>query len=133
MHKFTVADKIWNRACEGGGDFPLGGDRALADLLLFHGLAMNGGVLHATECLSSDQLNQAKNGYRYFGYELISDLLVEAEEAARNSQDLDDLDVDFDARYAARIPDDETLVRSFENHLGANDQAYAPYVERLDT
>ena len=34
------ADKVWNRAAmQGGGDSPGPGDRALASLLLLHGLA----------------------------------------------------------------------------------------------
>ena len=47
----TSADRVWNRAAlEGGGASPGPGDRALASLLLVHGLVINGGVHHATLC-----------------------------------------------------------------------------------
>jgi hypothetical protein len=45
-----LADHVWNRAAlDGGGPKPRDGDRALADLLLAHGLIMNGGLGHALE------------------------------------------------------------------------------------
>lgn len=47
------SDRIWNRAAlENGGREPRAGDRSLAALLAFHGLAMNGGVSHATHVVS---------------------------------------------------------------------------------
>ena len=49
----TPVDIIWNRAWKGVGPNACSGDRALAALLKAHGLAMNGGVLHAVECLKS--------------------------------------------------------------------------------
>ena len=57
------ADRIWNRACFGKPDgSALRGDRALAALLLFHKLAMNGGLLHPFECLLPRELAVRKIG-----------------------------------------------------------------------
>lgn len=130
MHELTDADEIWNRACEGGGDSPRAGDRALAALLLFHGPAMNGGVLHAVECLSPDQLTAALAGYRYFGFESVAALIGEDEKAIQLEQDLDTLEAVFDKQYWAQIPDDGVLVKSFESHLRENPHEYSPLVRK---
>ena len=51
--QLSLADQIWNRAAlESGGPAAREGDRALAALLLAHGMVMNGGVGHALEVLS---------------------------------------------------------------------------------
>ena len=48
--KMNKATQIWNRAlADYGLAGPALGDRALAAMLLAHGLVMNGGVLHAVE------------------------------------------------------------------------------------
>jgi hypothetical protein len=63
----TEANRVWNRAAlEEGGRAPREGDRALAALLLAHGMVMNGGVQHATEALSADEMAAAAAGFRYF-------------------------------------------------------------------
>ena len=130
MHEITDADELWNRACEGGGDSPRAGDRALAALLLFHSPAMNGGVLHAVECLSPDQLVAALDGYRHFGFESVAVLIGEAEKAIQLEQDLDTLEAVFDKQYWAQIPDDGVLVKGFERHLRENPQEYSPLVRK---
>ena len=58
---------IWNRAVlDAGGSTPGLGDTALAGLMLFHGLAMNGGIEHALEILSPAEFDAAIAGFRYF-------------------------------------------------------------------
>lgn len=47
--RLSMRDLVWNRACLGSEDSLKVGDVALAALLAFHGLAMNGGVLHETD------------------------------------------------------------------------------------
>ena len=59
------ADRIWNRATQGGGDEPREGDAALSAALAFHGLAMNGGVLHAFDVLSPEELGRARDGFAW--------------------------------------------------------------------
>lgn len=129
MYELTTANKIWNRACEGGGDSPCAGDRALAALLLFHGPAMNGGVLHAVECLSSPELAAAQAGYRYFGYEAIANLIRFTEEAIRVLQDLEALEGSADQQYWALVPDDAVLVEGFERHQKAFPFEYSPVTD----
>jgi len=48
----SIEDRIWNRACiRDVGDSSRDGDFALAELVTFHGLVMNGRVQHAIEGL----------------------------------------------------------------------------------
>lgn len=127
MAEPTPADVIWNRACmEDGGEAPRVGDRALAALLLAHGLAMNGGVLHAAEMLSDEELAAAVAGYRFFGLEAIAALLCEARGLLGQEAELDEQESMLDQRYAAVIPDDELLVQQFREHWAAHPEDYAP-------
>ncbi len=125
MYELTNRDKIWNRACEGGGHSPRAGDMALASTLLFHGPAMNGGVLHAIECLTSEQLIAAKAGYIYFGFDAIAALIASAERAIREGEDLEDLEATLDQQYWAAIPDDGVLAKSFEYHQSQHPFEYS--------
>ena len=128
MHELTIADRVWNRACQGGGGSPRAGDSALSALLLFHGAAMNGGVLHAVGCLSPEELTAAQLGYNYFGISGIAALIGSAQEAIRQERDLDDLEPKFDQDYWAAVPDDGTLVNAFTAHFNANAAEFSPLV-----
>src|SRR5450830_1408470 len=101
----SLADRIWNRACQGGGADPKAGDSALAGLLAFHGVAMNGGVLHACECLSPTQLREAIVGFRFFGYAEIADLVERAEQLRSEAKDVDTLEDTLNQGYWRFIPD----------------------------
>ena len=127
------ADAIWNRAC---GTFDIGpatppGDAALAALLLCHGMAMNGGLVHACEGLEADQLSRAVAGYRFFGLDAAADSLAEiARRAAELEADdpaADDLEDEANRRYDEALPEwDETIDRAFRSHLRDHAEAYAP-------
>ena len=108
------ADLIWNRACEGGGPNPCNGDRALAAILKAHGLAMNGGVLHAVQCLSASELAEAESGYCFFGFSAVADLLSRARKIWEADRDLESYEVQLDHDYAALIPADSSLCERFE-------------------
>ncbi|WP_310445914.1 hypothetical protein [Thiobacillus sp.] len=126
MYELTNRDKIWNRACEGGGHSPRAGDIALASMLLLHSVAMNGGVLHSIECLTSEQLAAAKAGYKFFGFNEIVALIASAERAIREGKDLEDLEATLDQRYWMVIPDDDVLTKSFEYHQSQHPFEYSP-------
>jgi hypothetical protein len=126
MYELTEADMIWNRAC---GDDPLRflpGDRALADLLRAHGLAMNGGVLHAVECLSAEQLTDAEAGYRFYGLAEVAYLLSRARNLFEAGDDLEEHELQLDRQFAALIPSDSSLVECFEKRLQAKPADFAP-------
>jgi hypothetical protein len=126
MNKSNTAGKIWDRACFGGGESPRSGDIALATLLLFHGLAMNGGVLHAVECLSPEQLIAAKEGYKYFWFESVSELISSAQEVIEKKLDLDSHEATMNQKYRHMIPNDDVLIDSFERHQQQHPLEYSP-------
>ncbi len=126
MYELTDADRIWNRAC---GDDPLRalpGDRALRDMLRAHGLAMNGGVLHAVECLSACELADAEAGYRYYGFEEVASLMSHAVTIVDAGIDLESHEPQLDRKYAALIPSDSSLVERFEERLKSHPSEFAP-------
>ena len=110
----TSADFIWNRACEGGGPSPSNGDRALAALIGAHSLVMNGGVLHAVECLSTSDLADAEDGFRFFNLAAVADLLVRAREIFEAQEEMESYELKLDHDYATLIPDDSSLLERFE-------------------
>ena len=101
------------------------GDIALATLLVFHGPAMNGGVLHAVECLSAEKLAAACAGFRYFGIPLVAALLEEAHRAIADNRDLEGLEQDYNERYW-RDATAVALQRAFERDYAARPEHYAP-------
>ena len=110
MYELTTAAMIWNRAC---GDDPLRalpGDRALADVLYAHGLAMNGGVLYAVECMTVEEQCDAEAGYRYYGLDGIATLLTRAREIFEAANDLGDYEQQEERlrRVAASANDDRS-------------------------
>ena len=126
MAELTEADMIWNRAC---GEDPLRslpGDRALADLLRAHGLAMNGGVLHAVECLTADELNDAEAGYRFYGFAEVASLMARARKLFETGDDLERHEQQLDQKYSALIPSDSSLVECFEKRLQTSPSDFAP-------
>jgi hypothetical protein len=117
MYELTNAAMIWNRAC---GDDPLRalpGDRALADVLYAHGLAMNGGVLHAVECMTVEEQCGVEAGYRYYGLDGIATLLTRARETFETANDLGDYVQQLNLDYVRLIPSDSLLVECFESQL----------------
>ena len=120
------AGKIWNRACGIENGETLDGDRVLAAMLLAHGLIMNGGVLHATECMSPEELSNAVNAYTYFGKEKIGHLLLTARECIDrgNEVELERREREFDEAYGAVIPHDGLLVMAFEQDLERSPERY---------
>jgi hypothetical protein len=78
VHKLTVAQEIWNRACFCEGDHSglLRGDIALNNLLRVHGRAMNGGLLFAIENTSPKEFFDAQQGYEYFEFPCIASLMI---------------------------------------------------------
>ena len=125
----TDADQVWNRASlDAGGPNPREGDRALAGLLLAHGLVMNGGVRHACSSLDPQELRAAASGYRFFGFEDIPALL---ERSALSDQSELDKDVDddgdpLDQEYWDIIPNDETIVERFHAMYTASPDRFSP-------
>ena len=126
MTELTESDMIWNRAC---GEDPLRaltGDRALADLLYAHGLAMNGGVLHAVECMTAEDLSDAQAGYRFYGFADVASLLSRARGTFEAADDLGSHEQRLDGEYAHFVPSDSSLVERFQMRLKSKPSDFAP-------
>jgi len=126
MSTFSIPDQIWNRACLGEADDPKRGDVALSALLAFHGPAMNGGVLHSVELLTSEQLQASSEGFRYYGLAPIAALIDDAARAVRVGEDLDELEEKLDQSYSEHIPTDATLSAAFEKDFAEHPENYQP-------
>lgn len=126
MADLTETDLIWNRACSENPLRGLPGDRALVDLLRAHGLAMNGGVLHAVECLTASELIEAEAGYRFYGLDGVASLLSHARTIFVRGEDLESHEQQLDRQYAAIIPSDSLLAERFQNRLKSNPSEFAP-------
>jgi hypothetical protein len=121
--KLLEADQIWNRAAlDSGGLVPLEGDRALADLLLAHGLIMNGGVEHGLQALTPNEFAAAIKGFRYFALNDVASLLEKSVDATENQLE------QADDQYGKLLPDDETIAQRFEEFFHRNPKAFAPIV-----
>jgi len=126
MRGMTEATLIWNRACGGLGPEAAAGDRALSALLRAHGLAMNGGVLHAVECLSPTEMEEAASGYRFFNLDAAAKLLIQARRIFELGHDLAEHEALLDGDYHRLIPDDSSLYARFEQHRRSHPQDFAP-------
>lgn len=122
----NVTNQIWNRAALGGGNSPGRGDSALAALLLFHSLALNGGVHHAVESLSPAELADAANGFAFFGFEEMSGWLASAASDPLLKEWTDENEIAALARYAKLIPDEDHLVARFEAVYQQKTAEFAP-------
>ena len=96
--------EIWNRACtENGGTEPLAGDVALTWMLRGHGSMMNGG-LDAFQDLPEQDQQASINGFRFFFFDDIADLILRAPKLSDN--ELDDAQnafLEFDSGMLGRV------------------------------
>ncbi len=125
------ADQIWNRATSGGGPDPREGDAALAASLSFHSLAMNGGILHAYEVLSPEELQQARDGFAWLALTDVAQFVEATAEtiSATNWDDeeaVDALEASADDGYEEVLPDEEALENAFRGRLAEQPEAFRP-------
>ena len=123
----TSADRVWNRAAlEAGGGSPGPGDRALASLLLVHGLVMNGGVHHAIKCVEAVELAAAADGYAFFGLDDVAEFFRGASADPVLLTWDGDTEAVADRRYAEMVRDDSHLFARFEEVYRARPGQFAP-------
>jgi hypothetical protein len=129
----TPKDEVWNRACAEAGrpkTLTLAGDRALADMVRLHSLAMNSGLLDAIERQSVAERVAALDGYRFFGLHAAADVVQDIgrrlDNGALTSEEADELEAEADARYDAVVADDDVLVRAFEARYDEDASLFAP-------
>lgn len=114
----SKADQVWNRAAmESGGDDPLEGDRALSDLLLFHGMVMNGGLGHAFDVLSDREVSAAIDGFKFFGFFEIAQFLERVGTFSEEEQER--LSTEYE------LASDAQLIDAFNAVLRKSPEAFA--------
>lgn len=134
------ADEIWNRACDLDFKPHLSGDKALHDVIFFHGEIMNGGLDFAIDEDGYEAAADAAAGYRVLGAPDLAKTLDESRAVvariadAAGEVDIADLtDVEeeklaaLDERYSRLLPDDDSsLAKIFESYLAAHPEAFEP-------
>ena len=121
----ATANIVWNRACYGGGEVPRLGDKHLSALLHFHGAAMNGGVMHAIEYCSPQELMVAKAGYVYLGAAEVIPLLARAEAVLQNKEDSGSFEREVDSEYG-NLAKDSRLSALFQAKYEQEPGDFAP-------
>ena len=123
----SIAERIWNRAAlEDGGKSPHAGDRALASLLLVHGLIMNGGVHHAIECVDQTELAAAADGYAFFGLHDVAAFFRGAANDPVLSEWTGETEATANRRYDDMVPDDSYLDARFQEVLRERPEQFSP-------
>lgn len=135
-----AADLVWNRAADGWDPATwVGlreGDRALAAMLLVHGLVQNGGVPHAIEGTESDEIRRGIEGYRYFELDRVADLIdvAAAQKSRLQLSSLgvrEELELLWNRAYQELLPTDQALVDAFEALFARSPAAFAPPGQEL--
>jgi hypothetical protein len=126
MSELAESSLVWNRACGSDPVANYAGDCALRAMLRAHALVMNGGVLHAVECLTADDRTAAESGYRFYDADEIAALLSRAAAVLEAGQSLAIYEPELNREYWKLVPDDGTLVERFNRHFTTCPTAYAP-------
>lgn len=108
------ADRVWHRALGLEPASRLPGDVAAYAVLEFHGMVMNGGVLHAVEGRGEEYVSSAEDAYRWLGLAGVADLIGEvrrtlADRRSTTPATIDELEVESDTRYDSLVPEDSDL------------------------
>lgn len=126
------AGRIWNRACDTEWNPVRPGDRALQDVLAFHGLIRQGGLDFALET-GFERAVRAGEGFLVLGSSELAEVVARAHAvAARVAAKVGEFDVldatreelgeirALDQRYFDLLPSDETLDGLFREYLAAH-------------
>ena len=132
--ELSAADVVWNRSCGPDAPTTYPGDAAMVAVLLCHGMAVNGGLLHSCEALEPDQRAAAVAGFRLLGLDDAAEAVAEVSRRADAltgdlGEAAEQLEEEADRLYRAALPEEsETIVQAFESHLERHPEAYAPIV-----
>lgn len=85
---------------------------------------MNGGVLHAVECMTVDEQFDTERGYRYFGFDDVASLMSRARKIFEAGDDLEYHEQQLDHEYAQLVPSDSSLAERFESRLKSRPQDF---------
>ncbi|WP_152364951.1 DMP19 family protein [Microlunatus speluncae] len=116
---------VWNRAAGEPGPDSRSGDRALAAVITFDGLVNNGGLAHACDVLSSDELAAAEQGYRYLRLPDVADIVMDARSLSTDHPADDEVFQLLERRLDELITND-TIDNQFRGLLYERPYDFAP-------
>lgn len=103
------AERIYDRALGWEPASQLSGDVAAHVALGFHGLVMNGGVLHGVD-READYVSAAADAFRWLGLVEVADLIDDARRAAATGASrVPGTEARLDRRYDTLLPEDRAL------------------------
>jgi hypothetical protein len=83
-------------------------------------MVMNGGMDHAFEALTREEIQTGARGLSYFDLEPVASLLEEALRVEVGNYE------SFDEKYWSLVPTDDTLVRAFEAMYSDHPDRFSP-------
>lgn len=139
----SLADAIWNRACDHAAQLQRPGDRALQAVLISHGQIMNSGLYSAMYSNTFEELAAAARGFDFFERSDVADVLRQAADAVFPNGPIGDADArerhvdDFHEQdperlahledaYQTLVPRDDALDAIFRERLSSSPQDFAP-------
>ncbi len=100
------------------------GDIALARMLGMHNLIMNGGVHHALDMLSPDEVEAAIAGFVYFDVQPALAAVTTVLNTPHLREWTDANEAKANALYYTQVPDDELLVTAFDKRYLATPEEF---------
>ncbi|WP_353066945.1 hypothetical protein [Arcanobacterium hippocoleae] len=120
----SSADDIWNRAVDGEGDGV--GDKMLGAVLLLDGMIQNGGMANALDdLLEEGEILAGVAGFRYFGLNVVADLVLEIYQAISDGANVEELEETRDGEYY-EICDADAITAVFRKKLAEDPTAFSP-------
>ncbi|MDR6938694.1 hypothetical protein [Arcanobacterium hippocoleae] len=120
----SSADDIWNRAVDGEGDGV--GDKMLGAVLLLDGMIQNGGMANALDdLLEEGEILAGVAGFRYFGLNVVADLVLEIYQAISDGANVEELEATRDGEYY-EICDADAITAVFRKKLAEDPTAFSP-------
>ncbi|XCB29704.1 hypothetical protein RQN30_11085 [Arcanobacterium hippocoleae] len=120
----SSTDDIWNRAVDGEGDGV--GDKMLGAVLLLDGMIQNGGMANALDDLLEDgEILAGVAGFRYFGLNVVADLVLEIYQAISDGANVEELEETRDGEYY-EICDADAITAVFRKKLAEDPTAFSP-------
>jgi hypothetical protein len=110
---------VWNRACDYDFQPERPGDRALKAAIQFDGLTCNGGLGHALDVRTDEEVREAVASFRYFGLMNAAQLV----EGAARLADEGEREALTDSYYELT---QQALPEAFERHYAERPSEYDP-------
>ena len=91
-----------------------------------HNLIMNGGIHHALDMLSAQEVDAAIAGFEYFDVQPALQAITTVLNTSSLRDWTDANEAEANALYYTHVPDDELLVTAFDKRYLASPEDFAP-------